>query len=207
MEDSIFWRNWRTGTSFSLLSYSGPPPPLESTRKILCHDICYLFFQKKLKCLHQLDSKNNGQVLFRYWNCLLSSVTRHGNDCHGLKLEKIGPISAPFSAPSHEPLPVPTIWTPGTGYSSLEISSYSIYLRGNSFHCKELMKLPNSNKSESINVLNIWRIENVTVKKTFAGTDQTMWNRVKLRYFDWPIPVFITFIEISRIYRNIYEVK
>ena len=54
-------------------------------------------------------------------------------------------------------------------------------------------------------------IENVTVKTTFAGTDQTTWNRVKLRYFDWPIPVFIRFfeivIEISRIYRNIYEVK
>ena len=30
---------------------------------------------------------------------------------------------------------------------------------------------------------------------------------VKLRYFDWPVPVFIRFIEISRIYRNIYEVK
>ena len=41
-------------------------------------------------------------------------------------------------------------------------------------------------------------IENATVKKTFAGTDQTTWNRVKLRYFDWPIPVFIRFIEISR---------
>ena len=50
-------------------------------------------------------------------------------------------------------------------------------------------------------------IENVTVKTTFAGTDQTTWNRVKLRYFDWPIPVFIRCIEISRIYRNIYEVK
>ena len=69
------------------------------------------------------------------------------------------------------------------------------------------MKLPNSNKSESINVLNIWRIENVTVKKTFAGTDQTTRDRVELRYFDWPIPVFIRFIERSRIYRNIYEVK
>ena len=34
------------------------------------------------------------------------------------------------------------------------------------------------------------KFENVTVKKTFAGTDQTTWNRVKLRYFDWPIPVF-----------------
>ena len=50
-------------------------------------------------------------------------------------------------------------------------------------------------------------IENVAVKKTFAGTDQTRWNSVKLRYFDWPIPVFIRFIEISKIYRNIYEVK
>ena len=29
-------------------------------------------------------------------------------------------------------------------------------------------------------------IKNVTVKKTFAGTDQTTRNRVKLRYFDWP---------------------
>ena len=28
-----------------------------------------------------------------------------------------------------------------------------------------------------------------------------------MRYFDWPIPVFIRFTEISRIYRNIYEVK
>ena len=37
--------------------------------------------------------------------------------------------------------------------------------------------------------------ENVTVKKTFAGTDQTTWNRVKLPYFDWPI------------YRDIYGVK
>ena len=53
----------------------------------------------------------------------------------------------------------------------------------------------------------IYKIENVTVKNTFAGTDQRTWSRVKLRYFDWPIPVFIRFIEISRIYRNIYEVK
>ena len=51
----------------------------------------------------------------------------------------------------------------------------------------------------------IYQIENVTVKKTFAGTDQTTWNRVKLRYFDWPVPVFIRFIEISRIYRNIWS--
>ena len=52
------------------------------------------------------------------------------------------------------------------------------------------------------------QIENVTVKKTFAGTDQTRWKRVKLRwYFDWPIPVFIRFIEILRIYGDIYEVK
>ena len=29
-------------------------------------------------------------------------------------------------------------------------------------------------------------IKNVTVKKTFAGTDQTTRNRVKLRSFDWP---------------------
>ena len=43
--------------------------------------------------------------------------------------------------------------------------------------------------------LNILLFENVTVKKTFAGTDQTTWNRVKLRYFDWPIPVFIRFLE------------
>ena len=50
-------------------------------------------------------------------------------------------------------------------------------------------------------------IENVTVKKTFAGTDQTTWNRVKLWYFDRPVPVFIRFIEISRIYRNIYGIK
>ena len=49
--------------------------------------------------------------------------------------------------------------------------------------------------------------ENFTVKKTLAGTDQTTRNRVQLRYFDRPIPVFIRFIEISRIYRNIYEVK
>ena len=28
-------------------------------------------------------------------------------------------------------------------------------------------------------------IKNVTVKKTFAGTDQTTRNRFKLRYFDW----------------------
>ena len=53
----------------------------------------------------------------------------------------------------------------------------------------------------------IYKIElRVTVKKTFAGTDQTTWNRVKLRYFDWPIPVFIRFTEISRIYRNIYNI-
>ena len=32
-------------------------------------------------------------------------------------------------------------------------------------------------------------------------------NKVKLRHFDWPIPVFIRFIEISRIYNNIHEVK
>ena len=44
------------------------------------------------------------------------------------------------------------------------------------------------------------KIKNVAVKKTFAGTDQTTWNRVKLRYFDSPISVFIGFIEISRIY-------
>ena len=37
----------------------------------------------------------------------------------------------------------------------------------------------------------LYLIENVTVKKTFAGTNQTTWNRVKLRYFDWPIPVFV----------------
>ena len=35
------------------------------------------------------------------------------------------------------------------------------------------------------------KFENVTVKKTFAGTAQTTWNRFKLRYFDWPIPVFV----------------
>ena len=34
--------------------------------------------------------------------------------------------------------------------------------------------------------VNFW-IENVTVKKTFAGTDQTTWNRVYLRYFDWQL--------------------
>ena len=28
-------------------------------------------------------------------------------------------------------------------------------------------------------------VENVKVKKTFAGTDQTTSSRVKLRYFDW----------------------
>ena len=61
---------------------------------------------------------------------------------------------------------------------------------------------PKRSWSDKIN-----QIENVTVKKTFAGTDQTTRNRVKLQYFDWPIPVFIRFIEISRIYRNIYEVK
>ena len=61
---------------------------------------------------------------------------------------------------------------------------------------------PKRSWSDKIN-----QIEKVTVKKTFAGTDQTTWNRVKLQYFDWPIPVFIRFIEISRIYRNIYEVK
>ena len=43
------------------------------------------------------------------------------------------------------------------------------------------------------------KIENVTVKKTFTGTDQRTWNRVKLRYIGWPVPVFIRFIEISRI--------
>ena len=37
---------------------------------------------------------------------------------------------------------------------------------------------------------NINKIENVIVKKTFVWTDQTMWNRVELRYFDWPVPPF-----------------
>ena len=43
----------------------------------------------------------------------------------------------------------------------------------------------------------IYKIENVTVKKTFAGTDQSTWNRVKLRYFDWPIPDIIRFLVTS----------
>ena len=43
-------------------------------------------------------------------------------------------------------------------------------------------------------------IENVTVEKTFAGTDQTTWNRVKLRYFDWPIPVFLSNLSINYVY-------
>ena len=45
-----------------------------------------------------------------------------------------------------------------------------------------------------------YKVENVSVKKTFAGTDQTTWNRVMLRHFDWPIPVFIRYKVFSESY-------
>ena len=46
----------------------------------------------------------------------------------------------------------------------------------------------------------IYKIENVTVKKTFTGTDQTTWKRVKLRYFDWPTPVFLSNLPVNYVY-------
>ena len=49
-------------------------------------------------------------------------------------------------------------------------------------------------------------IENVT-RSLLQGLIKQHEIDVKLRYFDWPIPVFIRFIEISRIYTNIYDVK
>ena len=44
------------------------------------------------------------------------------------------------------------------------------------------------------------QIENVTVKKSFAGIDQTTQNRVNLRYFDWPSTKWRTWRHVKTVF-------
>ena len=68
----------------------------------------------------------------------------------------------------------------------------------NHYKNREQSMLPNigsnkiviSRKSES----------KIKVKKTTAKTDQTMSKAVGIKYFDWPIPVFIRFIRKNHEY-------
>ena len=68
----------------------------------LYHAICYIF--KKTKTIfQQLNSKNNGPVLFsetifRHWNCSLSSFTNGWQGRIWIKTWKIGPTFSRFNA-------------------------------------------------------------------------------------------------------------